>query len=115
MKYTIRFEPHGQSVEVKAGTTFLAAALMAKIPVQHKCGGKGTCGTCKVQIQSESPLPTPGHREKMKFSNHMLKEGHRLSCQCKVTGHAKVIITEDPLKRVVRLQLEAMRGGKEDR
>ncbi|GIM47373.1 hypothetical protein DNHGIG_29220 [Collibacillus ludicampi] len=112
MKSNIHFEPHGKTIEVKNGTSFLAAALLAEISIPHKCGGKGTCGTCKVRIQSESPLAPAGRAEKWRLSTNMLKEGYRLSCQCKVTGNAIVEVPEDPLMRVIRLQLEAKRKEK---
>jgi 2Fe-2S ferredoxin len=44
----------------------------------------------------------------------MVKDGYRLGCQCKVTGDAEVIIPEDPLRRTIRLQLEAARREKEE-
>jgi ferredoxin, 2Fe-2S len=109
LKSIIRFEPHGKTIEVKKGTSFLAAAILADISIPHKCGGKGTCGTCKVRIQSESPLAPTGKAEKWRLSTTMIKEGYRLSCQCKVTGNAIVEVPEDPLMRIIRLQLEEKR------
>jgi 2Fe-2S ferredoxin len=53
--------------------------------------------------------------EKHMLSDTMRKEGYRLGCQCKVTGDATVTIPEDPLRRTIRLQLEAARREAEEK
>lgn len=110
----IRFEPHGKSVEVRAGVTILAAARAAKVLLQSKCGGRGACTTCKVQIKSAAPPSELSRMERHMLSDRMIKDGYRLGCQCKVAGDAEVTIPEDPLRRTIRLQLEALRREKEE-
>lgn len=67
---------------VAGGQTLLAALTGAGIPVPSPCGGKATCKQCRVQItEGESP---PLETDKGTFSTKELKEGWRLSCQCKV-------------------------------
>ncbi len=50
----VTFQPSGRTVYVLPGTPLLEAAGRAGIILQTPCGGQGTCGKCKVQIQSES-------------------------------------------------------------
>ncbi|MEM1282707.1 MAG: NADH:ubiquinone reductase (Na(+)-transporting) subunit F [Chlamydiota bacterium] len=69
---------------VKGGGTLLSALTAAGIPVPSPCGGKATCKQCRVKIVegADAPLET----DKGTFSKKQLKEGIRLSCQCKVHG-----------------------------
>lgn len=110
----IHFLPHERTANVRAGTSILAAARAAKVPLASKCGGRGACTTCKVQIQSAVPLPALSRMEKHMLSDQKVKEGWRLGCQCHLTGDAEIVIPEDPLKRTIRLQLEAARREREE-
>ncbi len=49
-KFTIQFEPMGISCQAVRGTTLLAAMIDAGLTPDAPCGGKGTCGKCKVEI-----------------------------------------------------------------
>lgn len=75
---------------VPGGTTLLAALTGNGIPVPSPCGGKATCKQCRVQVKegASEPLET----DKSTFSKKQLKEGWRLSCQCKVKGDIHVHI-----------------------
>jgi Na+-transporting NADH:ubiquinone oxidoreductase subunit F len=75
---------------VPGGGTLLLALTGNGIPVPSPCGGKATCKQCKVQVLSGGgdPLET----EKSTFSKKQLKDGWRLSCQCKVKEDVKVHI-----------------------
>ena len=46
----VLFQPSGRRVFVLPGTCLLEAAELAGIILQTPCGGKGTCGKCRVQI-----------------------------------------------------------------
>ena len=46
----ILFLPSEKAVEVPVGSTILEAATSAGVQLQSICGGKGTCGKCKVNI-----------------------------------------------------------------
>lgn len=69
---------------VRGGGTLLSALTAAGIPIPSPCGGKATCKQCRVKIieGADAPLET----DKGTFSKKQLKEGIRLSCQCKVHG-----------------------------
>lgn len=77
---------------VAAGTTLLSALSANGIPIPSPCGGKATCKQCKVQVLGGGgdPLET----EKGTFSKRQLKEGWRLSCQCKVKQDIHVHVEE---------------------
>lgn len=111
----LHFLPHDKTVEVRDGVTYLAAARQGKIALSSKCGGRGACTTCKVQIQSAVRLSEPSRMEKHMLSEKQRQEGYRLGCQSRVTGDATVTIPEDPLRRTIRLQLEAARREAEEK
>lgn len=110
----LHFHPYDKTVDVRNGMTILAAARHAKVMLQSKCGGRGACTACKVQVQAAQPLPPLSRMEKHMLSDKMVKDGYRLGCQCQVNGDMEVTVPEDPLRRVIRMQLEAARREKEE-
>ncbi|MDA6815646.1 2Fe-2S iron-sulfur cluster-binding protein, partial [Escherichia coli] len=56
------------------------------------CGGKASCGQCKVQV-----LEGGGEildSEKPHFTRKQIKDHWRLGCQCKVKGDLKIKVPE---------------------
>ncbi len=76
------------SLKVQAGDTLLNALSANKIFIPSACGGKGSCGVCKVHIHEGggAMLPT----EVSHISRGEAREGCRLSCQVKVKGDMKI-------------------------
>ncbi len=52
----VLFQPSGRRVFVLPGTSLLEAAERAGIILQTPCGGKGTCGKCRVTIDGSDVL-----------------------------------------------------------
>lgn len=75
-------------VQVSTGEPLLSALFARKYFVPSACGGKGTCGYCKVKLpEMNIPLlPT----EKTVLTENEIGEGWRLSCQIKVRGDMNV-------------------------
>ena len=73
----------GQKVlKTASGKTLLNTLSENKIFIPSACGGKGSCGVCKVHVHTGggSMLPTEeGH-----ISRGEAREGCRLACQVKV-------------------------------
>lgn len=69
---------------VVGGGTLLVALSSNGVPIPSPCGGKATCKQCRVQVLdgAAEALET----DKATFTKKQLKEGWRLSCQCKVKG-----------------------------
>jgi len=70
------------ALTTEAGGTLLGALSANKLFIPSACGGKGSCGVCKVNVSSGggSLLPTEeGH-----VSRGEAREGCRLACQVKV-------------------------------
>ncbi|MFV2071297.1 MAG: NADH:ubiquinone reductase (Na(+)-transporting) subunit F [Thermoanaerobaculales bacterium] len=73
-----------------AGNTLLNTLAMHRIYIPSACGGKGTCGVCKVDVLEGGGaiLPT----ETSHISRGEARTGARLSCQVKVKQDMKIEI-----------------------
>lgn len=76
-RHTIRFLPENQEVTVAEGESFLQAAPLAGIPVRASCGGKGTCGRCRMIVREGAVRQV----QTGKLSPAELAAGHVLACQ----------------------------------
>ena len=65
-QFTVTFLPDVISVPVEEGTTLLQAQIAADLHPDAPCGGKGTCGKCKVILEEKEVLAcqTPIHRDR---------------------------------------------------
>jgi len=62
----------------------------------HACGKKGRCTTCKaVVLDGTKNLSSISDAERKYLKLNKLKEGERLSCQCKVIGDIVIKIPEE--------------------
>jgi uncharacterized 2Fe-2S/4Fe-4S cluster protein (DUF4445 family) len=64
---------------VPAGITIFNAANWIGLPIDSTCGGRGTCGKCKVQVARGYDAITAADRKV--FSADELSDGWRLSCR----------------------------------
>lgn len=78
-KITIEFQPQNKITRVPAGMTIFNAANWIGLPIDSTCGGRGTCGKCKIRILQGQGDITAADRKV--FSNEELAEGWRLSCR----------------------------------
>jgi CDP-4-dehydro-6-deoxyglucose reductase len=49
-EYTVRIEPHGRTIRVRAGQPLLEAALAAGLNLPHSCKS-GHCGSCRARLR----------------------------------------------------------------
>jgi len=84
------FQPEGKVVRAEKGSRVLDIAAGEGIGIDGPCGGRGTCGKCRVIAQGE--LSEPVDAERRHLSEEELEAGVRLACQAKVLGRATVEI-----------------------
>ncbi|MCC6243514.1 MAG: NADH:ubiquinone reductase (Na(+)-transporting) subunit F [Gemmatimonadaceae bacterium] len=77
-----------KTLRARAGATLLSTLAEQKIFVPSACGGKGSCGVCKVEVHAGGGtlLPT----ESGLVSRGEARNGVRLSCQVKVKQDMKI-------------------------
>jgi len=84
---TVNDDPD-KAIVAAAGDTLLNTLGARKIFIPSACGGKGTCGVCKLSVLEGGGalLPT----ETSHVSRGEAREGVRLSCQVKVKQDMKI-------------------------
>lgn len=56
MSYKVTFLPDNKQITVADGTTIMAAMAEAGVDLEGPCGGKGTCGKCRVYLAGEGSV-----------------------------------------------------------
>jgi uncharacterized 2Fe-2S/4Fe-4S cluster protein (DUF4445 family) len=88
MKLKITFLPQDLVTHAPEGTTVFNAANWAGLAIDSTCGGRGTCGKCKVWMREGAGSITDADRHYL--SEGELAEGWRLSCRAPV--HAETVV-----------------------
>ena len=106
-EYHIDFEPVGRRGQCTAKQSLLECAHQLGVELVSLCGGKGTCGRCKVQVLSgKHTQPTSDEREALSPSE--LERGYRLACQAHPLEDCKVHIPTESLTAPQRTQVEGL-------
>ncbi|MCU0234990.1 MAG: NADH:ubiquinone reductase (Na(+)-transporting) subunit F [Thermoanaerobaculales bacterium] len=89
---TINDDPD-KAITAQAGSTLLNTLAAQKIFIPSACGGKGTCGVCKVEVieGGGALLPT----ETSHINRAEARQGTRLSCQVKVKQTMKIRVAPE--------------------
>ena len=59
--YRVTFMPEKATISVEAETTLLQAQILAGLRPDAPCGGKGTCGKCRVWLEGREVLARFGN------------------------------------------------------
>lgn len=88
----VTFEPEGKAAFVLPGSLVLEAAARAGIIIDTPCGGRGTCGKCRVVVRDGCSAPTATERRLLKPPE--LARGLRLACQTKLVRDTIVSVPD---------------------
>jgi uncharacterized 2Fe-2S/4Fe-4S cluster protein (DUF4445 family) len=84
-KIILDFEPISRRILYADDLSIYDALAHAGVRISSLCGGKGTCGKCKVLIQKGSQhLKDPSNSELEKLTKDEIENGWRLACQVKL-------------------------------
>jgi len=81
-KLEVTYLPFERTTRVPAGTTVFSAAHWIGLPIDSTCGGRGTCGKCKVRVIEGRPDPSGADHRLLRPQE--IAEGWRLSCQAPI-------------------------------
>ncbi len=104
--HLVLFQPAGQRGEIREGASVLEAARNLGVPLESLCGGRGTCGKCRVRLETgafarEGIASLPAHlspltrEEKALLSPEEQAAGMRLACQALVQGPLLLFVPEE--------------------
>ena len=81
-----------KEITVDGGRSLLSTLKDEQVFIPSACGGRGSCGLCKLRITEGAgePLPT----ERPWLSPDEVKDHVRLSCQVKVKGDLRIWVPE---------------------
>lgn len=87
-KRRVRFSPDNVEILVGEGENLLEAAIAAGVHINASCGGKGTCGTCKVRIE-QGEVET---KRTPRLSEAEYEYGLRQACQSRVISDLSIYV-----------------------
>ncbi len=92
---TIDINTGERALEIEGGQTLLNGLIESKIFIPSACGGRGSCGYCKIAVSAGGGpvLPT----ETPYLSRSEIRSNVRLACQVKIREDLRVTIPEDLL------------------
>jgi uncharacterized 2Fe-2S/4Fe-4S cluster protein (DUF4445 family) len=103
----VRLEPTGTVFPAESSVSILAAALEAGLPLLvSSCGGRGSCGQCRIKIIAGEVSP-PNEDEKAKLDERAIKEGVRLACRTRALSDLTISIPSKSRSAIGRSLIEA--------
>ena len=95
-KIHININDGKKDIEVETGSSLLATLAENDIHLASACGGKGSCGQCRVRVTEGGGniLPT----ETVHFSRKEQQAHWRLGCQVKVKEDMNIIVEDSVLE-----------------
>jgi uncharacterized 2Fe-2S/4Fe-4S cluster protein (DUF4445 family) len=105
-RHTVIFQPSGRRGYIDDGKTILEASREIGVDIESICGGKATCGKCRVRIEegyfeeygfeskvaSLSPI---GEGDRMFLNKRQLRHNYRLACQTHIHGDIVIFVPEE--------------------
>ncbi len=81
-KLEVTYRPFDRTTRVPPGTTLFSAAHWIGLPIDSTCGGRGTCGKCKVRLLEGATEVTTADNRLLRKDE--VDDGWRLSCQARI-------------------------------
>ena len=88
----VALEGLGLEIQVVPGISLLDAVRSAGLALDSECGGRGTCGECRVRFLHGTPRPTV--EDAALLSQDELDEGWRLACQTFLTADCRIALPQ---------------------
>jgi uncharacterized 2Fe-2S/4Fe-4S cluster protein (DUF4445 family) len=104
----VRVVLHGfrSEIEVQRGGNLLSAVRAAGLGIDSECGGRGTCGACRVRFLEGAPPPAP--EDHLLLEAAAVEAGWRLACQASVDCDCRIVIPALAPAAALRILTEAV-------
>ncbi len=89
-RITVLFGETEKTIEATVGQTVGEIVALTGLPLEQPCAGRGTCGKCKVLV--ESGVAPPDEIERSHLTQGELALENRLACRARVENDARVIL-----------------------
>lgn len=80
--YRVTFEPNGEEIVVSSGSILKEVIATAGLDFDFPCGGRGTCGKCRIKVLGKDLNPT--EKEIKYLEEKEMLEGIHLACEIKI-------------------------------
>ncbi len=97
-EFSVVFLPDDVRIKIPKGTTLLEAAQKADIYVNASCNGQGSCGKCRLILESG----TLGNKPTSLLSDREKENGYMLACQTKIADNIVIRIPEETLEKKLK-------------
>ncbi len=103
----VRVVLHGfqSEIEVQRGDNLLSAVRAAGLGIDSECGGRGTCGACRVRFLEGAPPAAP--EDHLLLGPALVEAGWRLACQASVERDCRIVIPALAPTTALRILTEA--------
>lgn len=105
---TLMVEPVGRRIRGDASSSILDALRESGIWIRSECGGKGTCGQCRIIVKESAGLRPVTEFEGRHLTETEIERGYRLACQSIPRKSLTVFIPEESRVRERRIQVEGV-------
>jgi uncharacterized 2Fe-2S/4Fe-4S cluster protein (DUF4445 family) len=102
----VTFEPDGRRTSAHSGETVMDIAQRVGLPFRTECGGKGTCGKCRVRIKPSAGVSPLTSAEQSLLTPKQQQADLRLACQAQVNGKKNLAVTVPTATRSLRRRIQ---------
>jgi uncharacterized 2Fe-2S/4Fe-4S cluster protein (DUF4445 family) len=105
--FQIEFQPLGIKGRMPSGLSLLECARRLQIDLISVCGGRGTCGKCRIRVTS-GEVSELTITEAELLSSDELQAGYRLACCTRANADLVVDLPAESLSAPQRIQVEGI-------
>lgn len=102
----VTFLPHNVKIEISSYDSILTGAIKAGLYMESNCGGRGSCGKCKIRLLS-GEVSDVTKEEISALSKEERSKGYRLACRLFAKSDIVVQMQEDR-KEVTRKSINSV-------
>jgi len=92
--FQVIFLPSGRRGKIPQGETVLEASRELGVGIESICGGKRSCGKCKIKCVQGDLSPFTEEEGRL-ITESERTEGYRLGCAAQILGNAQIFVPEE--------------------